>query len=269
MTNPSPAADAAPTAEAQPRTVHVEHCMGTVFTLDIRDEGDWHDAVQDAVSWLHQVDTVFSTYRPSSDISRMQSGKLRGVDAHPDVRTVLELCAQVQTTTDGHFSARLNGKIDPTGLVKGWAVERASEILRRHGSVNHAVNGGGDLQLAGESEPGRAWRVGIADPRDRSRVLTVVTGRDFAVASSGTSERGQHILDPSTGQAPHGYVSATVIGPSLTFADPYATAAFVMGRAAADWVRTVDGYEAMLVSADGAVSSSAEWSKFVVTGTGN
>ncbi len=216
------------TVALRDRTVHVEHCMGTVFTIDIRDQGEWADAIAEVVGWLHHVDTVFSTYKPDSDISRIRRRELRAVDAHPDVLTVLELCAGVQTATGGCFSAMPNGKLDPTGLVKGWAIERAGELLRAYESVNHAVNGG-DMQLAGEPAPGRPWRVGIEDPLDRSRILTVVTGRNVAVATSGTAQRGAHILDPFTGHPVTGYASATVVGPLLTYADAYATAAFRHG----------------------------------------
>jgi FAD:protein FMN transferase len=239
--------------------------MGTVFSIDIRDAGTWIDAVHDVVTWLHHVDTVFSTYRPDSDISRIQRHELRAADAHPDVLVVLDLCAQVQTMTGGYFTGMPDRRIDPTGLVKGWAIERASDLLRRHGSMSHTVNGGGDLQLAGEAAPGRPWRVGIADPHARSRVLTVVTGRDFAVATSGTSERGAHIVDPMTGRAASGYASATVVGPSLTYADAYATAALVMGSHATGWARSVDAYEAMVVADSGAMSTSPGWHKHVET----
>lgn len=123
------------TVAVSDRAVHVEHCMGTVFTIDTRDPGEWADAVADVVRWLHHVDTVFSTYQAGSDISRIGRRELRAVDAHPDVLTVLELCARVQTRTDGYFNAMPGGKLDPTGLVKGWAIERASELLRAHGSA--------------------------------------------------------------------------------------------------------------------------------------
>lgn len=242
-----------------PRTVHVEHCMGTAFTIDIRDAGSWDDAIGDVVTWLHQVDAVFSTYRPDSDICRIRRGELRAVDAHPDILVVLELCAQAQTRTGGYFNAMPGGKLDPTGLVKGWAIERASQLLRRHGSPNHAVNGGGDLQLAGESRPGSPWRVGVADPSDRSRVLATLAGRDFAVATSGSGERGPHITDPFTGRPATALTSATVAGPSLTYADAYATAAFVMGPDALRWTKAVDEYETLLVADDGTQRASAGW----------
>ena len=242
--------------------------MGTAFTVDIREDGNWVDAIRDVVVWLHHVDTVFSTYKPDSDISRIQRGELRIADAHPDVRTVLDLCVHVQASTDGYFTATPAGKVDPTGLVKGWAIERAIDLLRDHRAINYAVNGGGDLQVAGESAPGRPWRVGIADPHDKTRVLNVVTGRDFAVATSGTSERGSHIINPSTHCTPVGYASATVIGASLTYADAYATAAFVMGTEALSWARTIDGYEAMLVSENGATCTSAGWGTYLETAKG-
>lgn len=238
---------------------HVEHCMGTVFSIDIRDPGDWSAAVAEVVGWLHHVDEVFSTYRPGSDISRMQRRELRLADADPAVAEVLELCADAGSATRGCFSARRDGLIDPTGLVKGWAVEHASRLLREHGSAHHAVNGGGDLQLAGNAAPGRPWRIGISDPSDRGRVIATVTGSDLAVATSGTAERGAHITDPFTGRPVTHLAGATVTGPSLTRADAYATAAVVMGPDALSWIEGIPGHAALLVDPGGHLRTSARW----------
>jgi FAD:protein FMN transferase len=247
------------TAPAAARTVHVEHCMGTAFSIDIRDPGAWDAAVAEVVAWLHHVDAVFSTYRASSDISRIQRGELRLDEADSDVGPVLDLCAQVQVATGGAFTAMPQGRLDPTGLVKGWAIERASRLLCAYGAANHGINGGGDMQLAGEAAPGRPWVVGISDPHDRGRILTTLRGRDFAVATSGVAERGQHILDPFSARPATTLASATVTGPSLTFADAYATAAFVMGRDATRWIDGVEGFETLLVLADGTTQRSSGW----------
>jgi thiamine biosynthesis lipoprotein len=244
---------------AVPRVVHVEHCMGTVFSIDVRDAGDWADALADVATELHRLDAVFSTYKDDSDISRLRRGELRLADADPDVRVVLDLCAEVAATTGGYFGAMHDGALEPTGLVKGWAVERASRMLRERGAGNHAVNGGGDVQLAGEAAPGEPWGVGVLDPRDRTRLLTSVSGRDFAVASSGTAERGAHLVDPFTGRPATALAGATVVGPSLTYADAYATAAFVMGRDATRWIDGVDGYAALVVDTDGRTATSRRW----------
>jgi thiamine biosynthesis lipoprotein len=246
-----------PSTADRRRTLHVEECMGTVFTIDVRDPGTWSDAIGEAVAWLHRVDAVFSTYRPDSDISRIRNGDLTVEDADPDVAAVLAQCAVIEAETDGYFTAYWDTDLDPTGLVKGWAIEQASGILAALGSDNHAVNGGGDIQLAGESAPGQPWRVGISDPLDRTRVLRVVEGRDFAVATSGTVERGAHIVDPVTGTSAGDLASVTVVGPSLTRCDAYATAAFAMGGRALGWIEGVAGHEALIVSARGLVTATA------------
>ena len=247
------------TAERR-RTVHVEHCMGTAFTIDIRDAGNWSEGIDEVVNWLLHVDATFSTYQPTSDISRIRRGELAVVDADPMVADVLDRCARMQHETGGFFTSVPNGQIDPTGLVKGWAIERASDLLRAAGSDNHAVNGGGDMQLAGEAEPGRAWRVGISDPLDRQRVPAKVEVRDGAVATSGIGERGTHIINPFTGRpAESGLAGATVVGPRLTEVDAYATAAFVMGRPSIGWVESLPGYEALLVEEDGTVHCTHGW----------
>jgi thiamine biosynthesis lipoprotein len=233
------------------RTVHVEHCMGTAFTIDVRDPGDWTGPIADVVAWLHRIDALFSTFRPGSDLSRIRRDELAITGADPLVAVVLALCERHEAETGGYFTARWRGAPDPTGLVKGWAVERASTLLRRHGSGNHAVNGGGDMQLAGEAAPGRPWRVGISDPADSRRILTVVTGRDLAVATSGTAERGTHVVDPFTGTPATGLTAVTVTGSSLTRADAYATAAMAMGDRVAGWASRLDGHDVFVVDARG------------------
>jgi FAD:protein FMN transferase len=239
-----------------PRVVQVEHCMGTVFTIDIRDPGDWDDAVGSVVDWLHRVDALFSTYRPDSDVSRIRRGELLVADAALEVAEVLDLCTQLESETDGYFTALWRGDLDPTGLVKGWAIEQASRLLHANGSRNHAVNGGGDIQIAGEAAPGEPWRVGISDPLDGTRLLTVLEGRDFAVATSGNAERSAHIVDPFTGSPAGELAGVTVVGRGLTRVDAYATAAFAMGADALRWVEGVPGYEALVVWPDGVARSS-------------
>jgi FAD:protein FMN transferase len=230
---------------------HAEPCMGTVFSFDLRPPYPPAGVLEQVLAWLHRMDATFSTYRPDSDISRLGRGEVAVGDCAPEVAEVLGRCDELAEATGGCFSAYAGGVLDPSGLVKGWAVERASAMLRAAGSVRHSVNGGGDIRLAGETEPGRPWRVGIADPLRPGGLAAVVTGRDLAVATSGTAERGAHILDPRTGRPPGGLASVTVVGPSLTLADAYATAAFVMGEEARAWIDGTAGYEAFAVTETG------------------
>jgi FAD:protein FMN transferase len=229
--------------------------MGTVVSFDVSadevDEPAVRAAIQVAVKWLHEVDAVFSTYRPDSDISRLNSGELSLTECNPLVERVFELCSDVARETRGYFSSTYAGRLDPTGLVKGWAVEHASELLRSAGLPDHCVNGGGDVCARGGAEPGRGWSVAITHPLQREGFAAVVEVRDGAVATSGTTERGLHIVNPFTGRAAIQLASVTVVGPDLTRADAYATAALAMGDAARDWFREVAGYEALAIAFDG------------------
>lgn len=236
--------------------------MGTVFSFDVRDPGEWAPAIAEAVDWLHEVDATFSTYRDESVVSRLARGEIRLEDCPDQVREVFALCERVSLESNGFFSIRAGagGALDPSGMVKGWAIERASAVLTAHGSRNHAVNGGGDIQMEGESAPGQPWRIGISDPGKAGTVLTVVAGRDLAVATSGMAERGSHIRNPHTGAAAAGLASVTIVGRRLTFVDAYATAAYAMGPAAVGWIESLPGYEGMVVFTGGRRQATAGWS---------
>ena len=223
--------------------------MGTVVSFDV--PGSAAGAVDDAVRWLHWVDETFSTFRADSAVSRFGRGEISLADCPPEVASVLAACAEVAELSGGYFSVRPAGSLDPSGYVKGWAIERAADMLTAAGSASHTVNGGGDVQCAG-SHAGAPWRVGIADPLRAGQLACVVAGRDFAVATSGVAERGTHIVDPHTGRPPSGLLSVTVTGPHLALADAYATAAFAMGiQRAQGWAEQLEGYEAFGIGVDG------------------
>ncbi|MCQ8187664.1 FAD:protein FMN transferase [Streptomyces rugosispiralis] len=229
--------------------------MGTVFSFDLRDPATppVRRALKEAVAWLHHVDEVFSTYRPDSAISRLGRGEPVPERCAAEVAEVFALCEEVAHTTGGWFTHAPGGRLDPSGLVKGWAVERASRLLYEAGAHNTCVNGGGDIQLRGEAAPGTPWRIGIAHPARPGALAAVVTGRDLAVATSGTAERGAHVVDPHTGRPATALASLTLTGHSLTRTDAYATAAFAMGAAAREWVEALDGHEGLGITAAGEI----------------
>jgi thiamine biosynthesis lipoprotein len=223
--------------------------MGTVVSLDVPAVAA--GTVPRICRWLHWVDATFSTYRADSDVSRLGRGELTLAQCAPELAEVLRACAVISEVSDGYFTTTPGGRLDPSGLVKGWAIERAAGMLGADGVTGYCVNGGGDLQCAGEPAAGQPWRIGIASPLGPGGLAVVVTGRDFAVATSGTAERGAHIVNPRTGRPAAGLASVTITGPSLSTADACATAAFAMGDAARDWAAHLDGYEAFAVAEDG------------------
>lgn len=192
---------------------------------------------------------MFSTYLPDSQISRLARDEIELSRCDQDVWAVMRQCEHAERISQGWFSAGYAGGFDPTGLVKGWAVERAVRMLVSAGADAVCLNGGGDIQLHGGP-----WRIGISDPHTPGSLAAVVEADgEVAVATSGPAERGCHILDPNTGKPPASdLASITVVCPGLTEADAWATAAYAMGgdRARA-WVEGLPHAEAFAVTADG------------------
>jgi len=234
----------------------VEQAMGIPVGIDVRDP--WVDpaALDRAFAWLRWVDATFSTYRPDSAISRLDAGTLALGDAAPEVRDVLGRCEALRVRTHGCFDVRARGALDPSAFVKGWAVEAATSMLVQAGARNLCVHAGGDVCVRGERAARQPWRVGIQHPWQRDRVAAVLRTRDLAVATSGSYERGAHVVDPRTGRAPEGVASVTVLGPDLATADAYATAAFAMGLEGPAWTAGLDDYDALTILADGRVLST-------------
>ncbi|MFI6014334.1 FAD:protein FMN transferase [Streptomyces sp. NPDC051243] len=236
---------------------HAEEVMGTVFSFDVRggDPRAVQSALQEAVAGLHRVDEVFSTYRDDSQVSRLARGEVSVGDCDPEVAEVLDLAAEAERLSEGWFSTKYEGRLDPTGIVKGWSVERAARRLADvPGVTGVSVNGGGDVQLLGVPGAQRPWRVGVSDPLRPGGLAAVISAAgldELAVATSGTAERGAHIVDPSTGRsAVTDLVAVTVVAPRLTWADCWATAAFAMGsRQGLRWLESLPGVEALLITA--------------------
>lgn len=191
-------------------------------------------AVREVFAELTWVEHTFSPYRSDSVLSRLRTGRTALADCGPLVREVFELCDLASQATDGWFCAHRpdpQGRplLDPTGLVKGWALQRAGDQLDRLSGHAYCLNGGGDVLVGGtvRGESGRSWRVGVEDPTDRTRVAGVIELCQGAVATSGTAARGRHLIDPRTGRPVHRTGSVTVRAPSLLWADVWATALFV------------------------------------------
>ena len=254
------------------RTRRVEHVWGTVISLDIRDPVD-PAAVDRVFDWFRRVDELLSTWRDDTEISRIGRGQLDACDASAEVREVLERCEQLRRETAGAFDITAGARptvaprqglapLDPSGFVKGWAVEQAAGILEAAGATRFLINGAGDVVGRGHPEGDRPWRLGIPHPWQRDKLALVVGVTDGAVATSGRTERGDHVIDPRTGSAARGLVSATVIGRDLGRADALATAAVATGSIGVPWLV---GVAVMGITDDGTVVSTPEFDGFRLT----
>lgn len=234
---------------------HTEHVMGTVVSFDLRpgdlDERRVRTALAEACVTLHEADEEFSTWKPDSALSRLRSCNLGLNEVSDRMADVLRSCVEARELSGGWFDPwSLPGGVDPTGFVKGWAAERALAQLRAAGISAAMVNAGGDVATFGEPQPGRRWRIGVRDPRSADRLLTVVESPG-AIATSGSYERGDQVLDPHSGRPARGLLSATVAGPALGLTDALATGLLAAGEEGLADLGSVEGHSALVLRDDG------------------
>jgi FAD:protein FMN transferase len=226
---------------------HVEHVMGMPVGIDIRDDIEVQDAdaaIADVVDWLHLVDETWSTWKDDSLITRFARGDVTPDELPTFMHRILDRCELLSAETGGAFDIHVpapNGtRLEPSGFIKGWAVEQAAAFLTMHGITNAAINAGGDIAVRGAADPVAAtgWTVGVRHPQQADALAASLRLHgQWAVATSGAYERGAHIIDPRTGQpAASGLQSVTVIGADLALVDVAATAIFVMGLDGLDWL---------------------------------
>ena len=242
--------------------------MGMPITVEIVDTAIFSAANEKVLAtvfdYFTYIDEKFSTYKPESEMMRINRGELAEKDWSDDMRVIFMLAEETKQRTNGFFDIRRpehdDGKApfyDPSGIVKGWAIFQAAKLLESHGFENFYIDAGGDIQTHGKNAEGKKWSIGIRNPiknllNDSGQheiVKTIYAPADnlqsgIGVATSGTYIRGEHIYNPhdptkSGGTAENEVVSLTVIGPNIYEADRFATAAFAMGAAGIHFIESI------------------------------
>jgi thiamine biosynthesis lipoprotein len=229
--------------------------MGTVASVHVHDDVApeiAEGAIAAAFASLAAEEARFSTFRPDSEISEVNSGLRPLLECSNETIDALDACTWLEHASGGAFSARrpLDGLLDPAGYVKGWAAERAAGQLRAAGLEHYSLGVGGDITVSGCPAPDQAWRIAVADPARDGATLALVELTGGAIATSGTAARGDHLWDGRDGSAPRELRAVTVVGPHLTWADAFATTVFALGITGLDWLNGFDGYRALAVTTD-------------------
>jgi thiamine biosynthesis lipoprotein len=238
--------------------------MGMPITIEILGV-DSEPLVEAAYDYFAEIDARFSPFRPDSEVSAINHGRLRPAEVSPPMREILNLAAHTRQETHGYFDIqRPDGTLDPSGIVKGWSIREAAERIRQSGARDFFVDAGGDVQSAGLNADGLDWRIGIRNPFDEGEIIKIVTPRGCGIATSGSYVRGAHIYDPHALRRPiEDIVSLTVIGRDVLEADRFATAAFAMGRAGIDFLEGRPDLEGYLVDVAGRATQTSGFKAFV------
>jgi len=238
--------------------------MGMPITVEVVDPNVTEAAIENVFAFFRYVDDTFSTYKEQSEISKINRGELGEEAYSDDMKTILALSEQTKQETRGYFDIRHNGIVDPSGIVKGWAIFQAAQMLQDAGWRNFYIDAGGDIQVAG-TKGGHPWRIGIRNPFNRSENVKVLTITDKGIATSGTAIRGQHIYDPHRPDTSiEDIVSLTVIGPNIYEADRFATAAFAMGKKGISFIEQFPEFEGYMIDAFARATFTSGFERYVL-----
>lgn len=239
--------------------------MGMPITVEVVDPFASEAMLKAVFDYFEYIDAKFSTYRDESEISRINRQELSLEAASDDMQTIFALAEQTRLESSGYFDIQREDAYDPSGVVKGWAIFQAAEILRQNGAANFYIEAGGDIQMAGKNEEGQDWRVGIRNPFNPREIVKALSLTDHGIATSGSYARGQHIynpLDPEDELSE--IVSLTVIGPDICEADRFATAAFAMGRRGIFFIEALEGFDGYMIDRDGRATFTTDFNKYVL-----
>jgi thiamine biosynthesis lipoprotein len=232
--------------------------MGMPISVEIVDTSATQESLEKVFSYFSHIDETFSTYKDTSEIMSINRGETREEDASNEMKQVLALSEETKTATLGYFNIKkFDNTYDPSGLVKGWAIKNAADILIQDGFQNFCIDAGGDIQTSGHNTHQEKWVVGIRNPFNRDENVKVLHVESEGVATSGTYIRGQHIYNPHQAGPLEEIKSFTVIGPNIYEADRFATAAFAMGKKGIYFIENLDGFEGYMIDRNGLGTSTS------------
>ena len=214
--------------------------------------------------YFHYVDNTFSTFKKMSEITKINEGLLDASHSNREMREIFRLAEKTKKQTSGYFDIRRGDRIDPSGIVKGWAIHNAANMLRKAGYTNYYVEAGGDIEVAGSNPEGKSWIIGIRNPFNLKTIVKKVNLRNCGIATSGIYERGKHIYNPKNNKPVDEIVSLTVIGPNVYEADRFATAAFAMGKPGIQFIERLKGFEGYMIDALGIATLTNGFHTYVV-----
>lgn len=234
--------------------IETRFIMGMPVVIEMADKEIKQELFEEIFAYFTYVDEKFSTYKDGSEITAINKGGLKEGEYSKDMKQVFELAKETKQATKGYFDVTTpNDSYDPSGLVKGWAIYNAAQLLRDHGVSNFYIEIAGDIEVAGKSTSGKPWQIGIQNPFNKKReIVKVMHLSNKGIATSGSYVRGHHIYNPIENRlADSDIVSLTVIGPNIYEADRFATAAFAMGRKGINFIEELDGFEGYAIDQKG------------------
>lgn len=237
--------------------------MGMPVVINIPNEIVSKKDIEEILFYFDYIDEKFSTYKKDSEIMKINKGKIQKKNYSEDMKLIFKLAEKTKKETNGYFDIVRNGSIDPSGIVKGFAIFEAAKKLKEKGYKNFYIEIAGDIQVYGKNEKGKNWQIGIENPFDRKEIVKVTQLTNKGIATSGTYVRGKHIYNPFTKKHADDIASITVIGPNIYEADRFATAAFAMGEKGIDFIESLRNFEGYMITKSKRALFTSGFEKYV------
>lgn len=238
--------------------------MGMPIIIEIIDPQANQEIFDIVFNYFHSVDQKFSPFKKTSELTKLNQGVLSLSKASTAMQGIFRLAKQTQLETNGYFNIKVDGKYNPSGIVKGWAINHAAGLLSKKGFKNYYVGAGGDIQTNGNNKKKEKWCIGIQNPFNLKEIIKKIIVSGQGVATSGTYIRGNHIYNPHRFFTPSTeIVSLTVIGPNIYNADRFATAAFAMGKQGINFIEQLSGFEGYQIDNKGIATMTTHFNNYV------
>jgi thiamine biosynthesis lipoprotein len=237
--------------------------MGMPIALKAVGDQTMHGIFDETFHFFERINQKYSPFIATSDVSRINANELAEPDYDQELQEIIDYAEKTKNETNNYFDVWHKGVFDPSGIVKGWAIQKASELMAEK-IDNFYIDAGGDIQAKGVNTEHQPWRIGIRNPFDRSQNVAIVSLEDHAIATSGTAIRGQHIYNPMSDHPIADIVSLSVIAPAIIDADRMATAAFAMGKQGINFIEKLPGYEAYVIDSNKRATATSGWHTFEV-----
>jgi FAD:protein FMN transferase len=221
------------------------------------------DAARAVFTYFREVDERFSPFKPCSETSRIGRRELAPAQSSAEMKEVLRLSEQTRQMTGGFFDVWFQGRFDPSGLVKGWAINKAAGMLDADGFISFCIEAGGDIEIRGANDEGLPWAIGLRSPFDPSLLMHRLSLQNRGIATSGTYIRGEHIYNPLSGKPANEIASLTVVAPNVYEADRLATAAFAMGREGIAFLAAIPDLDAYMVDWSGTATFTPGFARYI------
>jgi thiamine biosynthesis lipoprotein len=240
------------------KTKRIAIAMGMPITVVVDGEKTAKTTadIEKVIDYFKSVDAKYSPFKETSEVGKLN----RGEKVSKEMTQILRLAQDLKEQTGGYFDiVRPDGKINPSGIVKGWAIAQAADILRNLGYKRFYIDAGGDAEIVGKN-----WKWGIRNPFNIAEIVKVLKLSNCGIATSGTYERGQHIYDPvGKKNAITDIVSLTVIGPNVFEADKFSTPAFAMGKRGIEFIEKQKDLEGYMIDKNGIATMTTGFGKYL------